>query len=46
VLQDAIMCLLHTFEILIDEDLPPNYANPFQPPHKAWNRQTNTYLIL
>ena len=45
-LQNAIMYLLHTFQILVDEGFPPNCANTFQPPQKAWNRQINAYFIL
>ena len=37
-LQDAIICLLHTFEIFVNEDFPPNRAHTFQPP------QTNVGL--
>jgi hypothetical protein len=40
------MCVLHTFEMLVDEGFPPNCANPFQHPKKALNRQTNAYFIL
>ena len=33
-LNDAVMCLLHTFEIFVDEDFPADYAHTFQPPQK------------
>ena len=45
-LQDAILCLLHTFEIFVDEDFPPYCANTLQPPQKSWNWQTKGYIIL
>jgi hypothetical protein len=42
----AMMGLLHTFEISVDEDFPPNCAHTFQPRKKSWNRQTKGHVIL
>jgi len=45
VMQDATICLLHTFQIFVDKGFPPNCAHTFQPPQKAWNRQTKHVVV-